>query len=627
MTGFVAVLGPDDSEAVLAGARVSVRPDGARLQIVHSTAGLSILATDDLPVARCANFIAVGDISLADPEAITRTLEEQRRLGLAALTSAYAAGAHAPAGFAEDYHFVLWDDERQALLAGRDGLGVRPLFHASSGGRFIVASAVRFALGAGAAPELDEGSVARFVAGRMPAHGRTYYRAVSRLPVGARLSKSRGEDARVSACEPPIGRPQPWTGGDPVEAFRIAFTRAVGERLARADETTALLSGGLDSSSITVVAAHLYNSRRLPSPETLSLVFDDTPQWSERPYICDVKDAAGLEGPMVEGKTDHPFESISSLFEAHGGLFLAPGLVIGGKLYGLSAQRGRSVLLDGHGGDEVVSYGWGRLHSVAEAGRWRKLWSLLQGVGPSGARERQKLFALYWMKYGPARRWISRWMRLRRGVARRLIKGERAAGAIRFVAPPWRTRLGDDEAKPHVDGAETGKEAAQHYGIVSASQQAIALETLHAAASAQGIAPRYPFWDRELIELCLSLPEAAKLNDCGLARWVLRQAVALPASVRRRPDKLDFSPHLALGLVDGEHARFEQLLRSQKGAPVWCFVNRVEATRALRTLRRRRERTPGEIVQGLWRISVLSMWLDHRAASGLDDACGDGMGA
>ena len=614
-------MGPHRDEGLLAEALEHVEANGSSLAIVHQEPGAALLATKDLPTLKMDGYAAVGDISLADPCSMHRTLWEQRTLGLEALAKGYATAEQIAPEFAEDYHFVLWDAHKKTLLAGRDGLGVRPLFYAEAGERFIVASAMRLILRAGGSEAFDAQSVARYVAGRFPLADRTYYQGTSRLAPGVHLTKRAGQKVQISAREAPIRSPTRWPDYDPVEAFREAFTRAVSYRLARPDETCALLSGGLDSSSIAVVAAELCRERELSPPATLSLVFDATPQWSERAYITDVRDAAGLRGLFVEGKVARPLERIPTYLKAHGGPFLAPGLSTGGRLYDLSAKQGCSVLLDGHGGDEVVSYGWGRLHSSAAAGRWRPLWSMLRGIAPEG-RERASLFVLYWMKYGPARRSISRAVRLKRAIVRRVSRTKETAKALRSVAAAWRSNLGEDPPPTELSDSSLSIEASHHYATVTAPQQAQALETLHAAASAVGIAPRYPFWDRRLLALCLSLPESAKLSDRGLARWVLRQAINLPPSVRDREDKLDFSPHLALGLVEGEGAWLEELIERRKEAPVWRFACRLQASQALRTLKRRREATPGDVVQTLWRLSVLSIWLDGRVARGLDGAIG-----
>ena len=91
------------------------------------------------------------------------------------------------------------------------------------------------------------------------------------------------------------------------------------------------------------------------------------------------------------------------------------------------------------------------------------------------------------------------------------------------------------------------------------------METLHAAASALRVQLRFPFWDRALVEFCLSAPAGDKHRD-GYTRWLLREAVPeLPSVVRWRRDKLDFTPHLALGMLRTHEVYLQQLISRAGG--------------------------------------------------------------
>ena len=48
---------------------------------------------------------------------------------------------------AGDFAFVLWDGERRRLLAARDQLGVRTLFHAESGSALILGDSLDWIVG------------------------------------------------------------------------------------------------------------------------------------------------------------------------------------------------------------------------------------------------------------------------------------------------------------------------------------------------------------------------------------------------------------------------------------------------------------------------------------------------
>ena len=124
---------------------------------------------------------------------------------------------------------------------------------------------------------------------------------------------------------------------------------------------------------------------------------------------------------------------------------------------------------------------------------------------------------------------------------------------------------------------------------------------------------RYPFWDRELLTFCLSLQSSEKL-DGGFSRAILRKALAeLPPSVRWRRDKLDFTPHLALGLAETRRVYLQGVVDLPSNHELWTFFDR-EAVRACWfNLLRRREKTFGPNVRALWRVGALAAWLGEPA--------------
>ena len=111
--------------------------------------------------------------------------------------------------------------------------------------------------------------------------------------------------------------------------------------------TGAMLSGGLDSSSVACVAAGILRTERgLPLP-TSSLVFDATPANNERPYV---ESSSGWRRVRSEApaSTFFPvFADFDHILSEQDGPFLAPGLAISRQLYAQAAQRGIRVLPNG----------------------------------------------------------------------------------------------------------------------------------------------------------------------------------------------------------------------------------------------------------------------------------------
>jgi asparagine synthase (glutamine-hydrolysing) len=80
-------------------------------------------------------------------------------------------------------------------------------------------------------------------------------------------------------------------------------------------------------------------------------------------------------------------------------------------------------------------------------------------------------------------------------------------------------------------------------GLLQPSYQRT-LEIADQSAAAFGIEPRYPFFDRRLIDFCVAVPEVQKLAD-GWPRLLFRQAMEgiLPAEIQWRSDKGNLSPN------------------------------------------------------------------------------------
>jgi len=135
-----------------------------------------------------------------------------------------------------------------------------------------------------------------------------------------------------------------------------------------------------------------------------------------------------------------------------------------------------------------------------------------------------------------------------------------------------------------------------------------ALELADKAAAAFGVEPRYPFFDRRLMELCLSLPADQKLHD-GWSRMVMRRAMKgmLPESVRWRVSKANLGPNFTRGLLRYDRHRLTEVVE-QPGA-LEEFVDIVALRRAYeRYVTDPRSETDALTVYG---AVVLGLWLQQ----------------
>lgn len=164
---------------------------------------------------------------------------------------------HLIGGFA----FAAWDEQRQTLFLARDHVGERPLHFArpsGQGGIFAFASMPQ-ALCAlpSVGRRINLARMAHHLA-VLPLGNQTFFEGIERLQPAHWMKVSRGGIESRRYWHPIDARPIRYAkDADYVEEFRERFDRAVGARLEGSDGIASLLSGGLDSSSVTVTAARL----------------------------------------------------------------------------------------------------------------------------------------------------------------------------------------------------------------------------------------------------------------------------------------------------------------------------------------------------------------------------------
>lgn len=511
-----------------------------------------------------------------------------------------------------DFAFVIWDSKEQTLFAARDFIGVKPLFLHCGNHRLILASAIYGVLAEGTAPRhIVEARLAEFLAGLAPPADQTLYADVQRLPPAHWLKFKDGGLTLRRYWRAPEGPGQPVP--DAPQAFAELMGAAVKARLRSTSAPGAMLSGGLDSSAIACLARPLTATAFGAPLPTFSVVFDRTPDWNERPYIEAALATGSFDAHFIDGHGLSAVQRLENLLAAQGGPFLAPNLELTSEVYRASAAAGVRVLLSGHGGDEVVSQGFGRLRELAKAGRWGKLWRESRAAANLFGEPAIPTFLRYFEQFGPGRRLP---YRLRRAL-------QKASGPA-VAPPPWGAIINPDlieraglrelrrEALEAASAASTQREA--HLAEVDARQQSYGLEILDRAAAEAGVEVRFPFWDRRLLEFCLRLP-GEEILDGGWPRRILRRGMEgiLPPMIQWRRDKLDFTPHVVIDLLDRHGGLLDEVIVSD-AQDMGQFIDLAGAREALERLRRERERASGLDFQLVWRSVAFAVWLKSERA-------------
>ena len=521
-----------------------------------------------------------------------------------------------------DFAFAIWDSRAHRLFCARDGVGTRPFYYAhAANGTFAFGSELKaLAPVPSVSRTVNDDRVADFLLGINDAPSTTFYRDIRRLLPGQALEFTP-HDLRVWTYWAPDPDRTIRLSSDEAyaEAFREHFDEAVRCRLRSNRSVGAYLSGGLDSSSIAVTARDLRETTNGGPLPTFSTVYDRYPSCDERPYIDAVLDQGGFAPHYILGDDVNARRSLEPLLSVHDEPFFAPNLAMNWTNAPHVRAAGVSVLLDGHGGDEVVSQGYGRFHELAQQSAWmalaREAWGASDGLPGSAFR----LWGLYawryagqpWMEEHPWAQRLYGWY----SQGKQWVSGEGGTSSsidqdpLQLLGPKLRGR-GDVEARYRQAlqdrKAASGSERTRHHGELTAPILGQSLELLDRTARAQGVEPRFPFLDRRLLSFCLALPAEQK-RQRGWGRYVLRTALRdrLPRRVRRRRDKTDFTPHFVAALQ-----------KRESGAPLTdprCGQKGYIKTSVLRDLSAAVEdlgpKASPQILFSLWRAIVVATWV------------------
>lgn len=508
---------------------------------------------------------------------------------------------------AGSFSCVFINRETGAFEAYRDHFGLYPFYYTQSGGALTCASDLRACLHlSGREMSADPLRIADFIHGDDIDFDRTAFEGVSRLPPAHSLVP--GPEGVSAQRYWDFDIPKPYSGSDGPTDLRAALKNATIATLRMDGQVGAMLSGGLDSSSLVGLAA-----AEKTELQTLSFVYGEDKAYDETRYI----DAANTAFKTVPHKipitAGIALDTLGPVVEEQMDLFLAPGLPKSRQIYAEADALGLDALIDGHGGDEAISHGYGRLVELAQARQFLTLIREARGAARVHSVPLIALVAGHIAQYSglrpkhPVRRVL---MKAARVLTRGSLVSNWTEGPDTLIAEELRARF-DTTARyarnPVLKTKADFQQAAQLTHLESLTTPMIiqSFEVLHRSATAAGVLPRYPFLDRRVVSLCLSLPAKQKLRN-GRSRWVLREAMQgiLPDDIRLRVDKAEFGNETKDTVMD-----FFREAVPDRFAALAPFVN-VAKAETLREQVVSGSLTDVAAIRALWRLAVLIHWVD-----------------
>lgn len=433
------------------------------------------------------------------------------------------------------FAFAIWDEKEKELFAARDRFGEKPFFYFFDGKSLLFASEMKALWAAGVPKESNLQMLFNFLTiGYVDNPDRpeeTFYNNINKLPAASCLYYSFPDDELVIDRYWDIDttiKDKHISDREAIEKFSILLSDAVKRRL-RSDVTVGTsLSGGLDSSSIVALVHSLRKLNYLPAAFTAAF-----PGFTkdEMVYASQVAGQFGLRHYSLEVHPEGLANDWEKICYHQEEPFGSSSIYAQYSVYGLAAQHGVKVLLDGQGADETLAgyykyYKWywqelfvkRKLMSSGEIRAARKL-GIREGFGL------KNIVAALFPDLASVvleRQYLVKALR-QEDLTREFVK-EQSREAY-YTTPEYFNLSGALYFNTRVHGLEELLRYADRNSM------------------AHGREVRLPFLDHNLVEFVFSLPSRFKIRE-GWTKWILRKAMdsRLPAAISRRKDKVGFEP-------------------------------------------------------------------------------------
>ncbi|MEM7134906.1 MAG: asparagine synthase-related protein [Chloroflexota bacterium] len=464
-------------------------------------------------------------------------------------------GVDCPTRLLGDFAFAIWDEQAQRLFAARDFIGVRPFYYHSEAHHFLFASDMAMLLAADVPLELDLAYLsAHFRHGQnYPHETHTFYASIRKLGRAQAMTVDSSQQVKSWGYWEPTSLPEIRYADDDqyAEALGELLSQSVAARIRSDYPVGAHLSGGLDCSSVAVLAQrHLQAEGKSgltgfswapPSGESNGVESNggesngeesnggDAPA-DERQLVRLISQSEGI--PIHH--TAVQAEDTLAWCMRHQARYREAFFVHERVVRRQAADLGIRTILSGWGGDELISFnGRGYFADLLRQGHVRHIWRelTLRSQIHGGAVWKQAVIRSLFPN-------LPTWMLKRlypSAVLDYWIDGPLSDLLLRS---DFMEQLQQAEPLPRPPGEEKPSVRQQQLVLLARGHLTQRIEGWASSGRRGGIIYSYPLLDRRMVEFALGLPPEMYFKK-GWKRYLFRHAMSgiLPDEVRWNKSK------------------------------------------------------------------------------------------
>ena len=440
------------------------------------------------------------------------------------------------------FAFVIWDKVERTLFAARDRMGIKPFYYFQNADSFTFASEIKALFQSRIVdPQLNPDGLAEYLTFQFCLREKTLFKGIRKLEPGCWMTVNRFGETRIQKYWDLDFNVDTNHTTDYFEAkLKQLLEDAVRIQLRADVPVGAHLSGGLDSSTVTCLAASL-----LDAPiHTFSGGFRDGEKYDETRYARMVAEQAGSIHHEVYPDEYQFVDEMRGLMAAMDEPAAGPGIfpqLIVSRL----AKQNVKVVLGGQGADEV--FGGYTRYLVAY------LEECIRG-GIQGTQEDEKYVVRFdtilpnltqlkgyepmlrdFWKQGVFGEQDSRYFRLiDRGAELRGLLHSDTVGVIRDYNP-----FGAFAEVFNSGGQRSYINKMTRFDMLTLLPALLQVEDR--TSMAVSLESRVPLLDHRIVELAASMPPKVKFEG-GRSKHIFRKVVSplLPKGIVERQDKMGF---------------------------------------------------------------------------------------
>ncbi|MCP4153681.1 MAG: hypothetical protein GY757_38485 [bacterium] len=562
--------------------------DGTRV-LVEGPFGMGHLATHITPesveeilpfTSQDKTLVIISDSRLDNPGELINILDTEAPGGKNVpdsilLLAAYRKwGGDCPRYLRGEFAFALLDKKNNTLFCARDHLGVRPLFYYFDRDGFIFASESRAIYALDHVPlELNEAAVAMELLPVKTDYRQTFFKDIHRLQMAHTLDLKIKENRVTlrSYWNPASGKRLKYaTHREYAEELRELIAVAVRRRLRRRPGVNVgtTLSGGLDSSAITCLAARQLAKEGAELTAFSSVLPENHGGFErdEREYIRVIlEQEPNIRIHYVTAEEAGVFHHLETAFNQTGMPPNAFGYM-DRALFKAARDAGVRLLLWGSGGDHMASYkGRDSLPRLARQFKWRTAGKLMKEAAIQEGKPVSNIFRRRMMRpllpelFNDAYRYFK--------------KGTKNKNPLSLT--PVTPHFAAKYSSLFLNLAQLGFPGTKRSEILRKIKSGkMRIEDRNIEQAHHGIGGLFPLFDKDIVDFFFKVPPEEFILD-GWERSLFRRAMegVLPAVIQWRKTKEAFVPGFHRRVLEEKNHICSLLDSLEKNDPVKATID------------------------------------------------------